>query len=166
MRNFPKALVALLLCCCMLCGCSLIPDNLEPIVLTVEDLTITMPGYYENLVSSKNANLVEGFFLYGFSEIMVTGIREAYDLFEEVPTLEAYANKLITDNELNTQIEVIDGLTTFTYRQLDNGESYTYITAVFAGTDAFWMVHAGCTTLNFEVAKEKLMDILKTIEVK
>ena len=60
---------------------------------------------------------------------------------------------------------MVDGLTTFTYRQLQNSDSYTYITAVYAGTESFWMVTAGCKTLNFDAIKDKLVDILKTVVV-
>ena len=51
MARSTKVLVVLILCCSLLCGCSMLPDALDPIVLTVDDLTITMPGYYENYVT-------------------------------------------------------------------------------------------------------------------
>ena len=99
-----------------------------------------------------------------YSEIMITGLRDDYSVFEEIPTLEEYANQLIAKNsdKITSEVEIIDGLTTFTYRQLESSDSYTCITAVFAGTESFWMVTACCKTVNFKSAKDKLVEILKT----
>ena len=163
MGKFPKALVCLLLCCSLLCGCSM---ELDPIVVNEMDLTITLPGYFEDMTENATTD-VEGFFAYQYSEIMITGLRDDYSVFEEIPTLEEYANQLIAKNSemISSEVEIIDGLTTFTYRQLENSDSYTCITAVFAGTEAFWMVTACCKTVNFKSAKDKLVEILKTTVV-
>jgi hypothetical protein len=163
MGKFPKALVCLLLCCSLLCGCTM---ELDPIVVNEMDLTMTLPGYFEDM--SENATVdVEGFFAYQYSEIMITGLRDDYSVFEEIPTLEEYATQLIANSSemISSEVEIIDGLTTFTYRQLENSDSYTCITAVFAGTEAFWMVTACCKTVNFKSAKDKLVEILKTTVV-
>ena len=163
MGKFPKALVCLLLCCSLLCGCTM---ELDPIVVNEMDLTMTLPGYFEDM--SENATVdVEGFFAYQYSEIMITGLRDDYSVFEEIPTLEEYAMQLIANSSemISSEVEIIDGLTTFTYRQLENSDSYTCITAVFAGTEAFWMVTACCKTVNFKSAKDKLVEILKTTVV-
>ena len=163
MGKFPKALVCLLLCCSLLCGCTM---ELDPIVVNEMDLTMTLPGYFEDM--SENATVdVEGFFAYQYSEIMITGLRDDYSVFEEIPTLEEYATQLIANSSemISSEVAIIDGLTTFTYRQLENSDSYTCITAVFAGTEAFWMVTACCKTVNFKSAKDKLVEILKTTVV-
>ena len=163
MGKFPKALVCLLLCCSLRCGCT---RELDPIVVNEMDLTMTLPGYFEDM--SENATVdVEGFFAYQYSEIMITGLRDDYSVFEEIPTLEEYATQLIANSSemISSEVEIIDGLTTFTYRQLENSDSYTCITAVFAGTEAFWMVTACCKTVNFKSAKDKLVEILKTTVV-
>ena len=162
MGKFPKILLCLLLCCSLLCSCSM---ELDPIVVSEMDLTMTLPGYFEDLVTDETAAQIEGFFMYGYSEIIITGLRDKYEIFDVVPTLEEYANGLIENSEVSSQVEIVDGMTTFTYRQLDNSESYTYITAVFAGTDAFWMVTAGCKTVNFDSARDKLVEIMKTTVV-
>ncbi len=166
MAHKAKILICLVLCCSLLGGCSMIPAELDPIVLTVDDLTITMPGYFENLITEQVETEMGGFFLYGYSEIVLTGLRDTYEIFENgIPTLEEYANSLIQDNEVTSEVEIIDGLTTFTYRQLSKSDSYTYMTAVFAGSEAFWMVTIGCKTLNFDSARDKFIEILKTVVV-
>ena len=164
MGKFPKILISLLLCCALLCSCSM---ELDPIVVTEMDLTITLPGYFEDLVTDETASQIEGFFMYGYSEIVITGVRDDYSVFEEIPTLEEYASQLIANNseQISSEVEIIDGLTTFTYRQLENSDSYTCITVVFEGTEAFWMVTACCKTINFKSAKDKLLEIIKTTVV-
>ena len=163
MGKFPKALVCLLLCCSLLCGCTM---ELDPIVVNEMDLTMTLPGYFEDMTENATVD-VEGFFAYQYSEIMITGLRDDYSVFEEIPTLEEYATQLIANSSemISSEVEIIDGLTTFTYRQLENSDSYTCIAAVFAGTESFWMVTACCKTVNFKSAKDKLVEILKTTVV-
>ena len=165
MARSTKVLVVLILCCSLLCGCSMLPDALDPIVLTVDDLTITMPGYYENYVTELIETETGGYFVYGYSEITITGLRDSYEVFDQVPTLEGYASKLIQDNEITAEVEMVDGLTTFTYRQLQNSDSYTYITAVYAGTESFWLVTGSCQTMNFKYAQEKFIEIFSSIQV-
>ena len=164
MAKFSKVFICILLCCTLLCSCSSIPDDLDPIVVSNMDMTITLPGYFENMIQGETAE-VDGFFAYGYSEIMITGLRDTYELFETVPTLEEYANSLIENSDVSAEVEIIDGLTTFTYRQLSNSESYTYFAVVFAGSESFWMITASCTTMNFDTAKDKLLEIIKTTEV-
>ena len=163
MPKFPKLLVCLLLSCALLCGCSLIPGELEDIEVNVDELTIYLPGYFKNYVTEP----VDGFFMYGYDEVTVGGFREDYSFFEEIPSLEDYAAKMIADNQLDSQVEIIDGIVTFSFPKLVNdNDSYTYLTAIFAGTDAFWTIQAGVRTLNYEVAKQMLMDIIKTVTVR
>ena len=166
MGKFPKILVCLLLCCSLLCGCSTISLELDPIVVNEMDLTMSIPGYFEDMTANAAVD-IEGFFAYQYSEIVINGLRDDYSVFEEVPTLEEYANQLIANNsgQIIAEVEIIDGMTTFTYRQLEGTDSYTYITAVFAGTEAFWMVTACCKTINFKSSKDKLVEILKTTVV-
>ena len=166
MARSAKILVALVLCCSLLSGCaSLIPEDMADQVLTFDDLTISLPVYFEDMTDTGNPIPTEGFFVYGYSEIMITGLRDDKSLFETVPTLEEYGKTLIAQSDVTTELEVIDGLTTFTYYQLYNNESYTYTAFLFEGTDSFWMVQAGCKTMNFKYVQEKLFEICKTIRV-
>ena len=166
MRKFPQILLALLLVCSLLCGCSSLQAIQKDQTLTFQDLSITLPSYFDDMTDPNSGVTIDGFFMYGYQEIMISGIREDYSLFEEVPSLEEYGKLLIENNSLNSQLEVIDGLTTFTFSQLVNdSESYTYITSIYAGTDAFWMVQAGCRTMNMSSTRDKLIDFLKTVVV-
>ena len=166
MARSAKVLVALILCCSLLCGCSaLIPDEVEYQSLTDTDLTITLPSYFENMSAYDDTVPTSGFFAYGYSEILITGLRDDKAQFEEVPTLAEYCNSLIENSGIECEIESMDGLLTFTYYQLNSDKSYTCIASVYEGTDAFWLITATCQTMNYKYAKDKFIEIFKTVQV-
>ena len=167
MSKLSKVITALFLVCALtLSGCaSLIPDVAEAEPRTVQDLTVSIPVYFEDMSVYQASLPASGFFMYGYSEIVLTGLRDDKTLFEEVPTLEEYAKILISNSEVDAQVEIIDGLTTFTYFQLKNSQSYTCFAAVFEGTDSFWIVTGSCQTMNFKYAQEKFIEIFKSIQV-
>ena len=166
MAKSAKILVALVLCCSLLTGCSSIfPDDVVDDVMTFDDLTISLPIYFDNMTIYDETNPVSGLFVYGYSEIIVTGLRDDKSQFEEIPTLEEYGKKLIENSEVNAEIEIIDGLVTFTYYQLNNNQSYTYFASLYEGTDSFWLVTACCQTMNFKHAKDKFLEIFHSVQV-
>ena len=167
MPKLSKVLVSLVLICALtLSGCaSLFPGEVESDILTFDDLTVALPVYYEDMSIYDDTIPVSGFFVYGYSEIMITGLRDDKSLFEEVPTLDEYANTLIANSEVDATVELIDGITTFTYYQLNDSQSYTCFAAVFEGTDSFWMITCSCQTMNFKYVQEKFIEIFKTVQV-
>ena len=167
MSKLSKVITALFLVCALtLSGCaSLIPDVAEAEPITVQDLTVSIPVYFEDMSVYQDSLPASGFFMYGYSEIVLTGLRDDKTQCEEVPTLEEYAKILISNSEVDAQVEIIDGLTTFTYFQLKNSQSYTCFAAVFEGTDSFWIVTGSCQTMNFKYAQEKFIEIFKSIQV-
>ena len=166
MSRSAKVIVALILCCSLLCGCSaLIPDEVEYQALTDTDLTITLPSYFENMSAYDDTVPTSGFFAYGYSEILITGLRDDKAQFEAVPTLEEYRDSLIKTSGIECEIESIDGLLTFTYYQLNGNQSYTCIAAVYEGTESFWLITATCQTMNFKYARDKFIEIFKTVQV-
>ena len=163
MNRIAKILVCALLVCCCLGGCAKIDTLTEDRTLTFHDLTITLPGYFENQLSSSYTG--QDTFMYGVYEISVTGVREEFALFDEIPSLEEYGNKLISTNNLNTFLEQEEGLTTFTYSYMDGTTSYTYLAAVYEGSQAFWLVQASCKTENFDSTRDALFTYLKSVTV-
>ena len=96
MSKLSKVITALFLVCALtLSGCaSLIPDVAEAEPITVQDLTVSIPVYFEDMSVYQDSLPASGFFMYGYSEIVLTGLRDDKTLFEEVPTLEEYAKIL------------------------------------------------------------------------
>ena len=103
--------------------------------------------------------------MYGVYEITITGIREGFELFDKVPKLEEYGNLIISNNSLSSALQQEDNLTTFTYSKIEGKTSYTYLAAIYEGSEAFWLVQAGCKTENFEDTRESLMTYLKSVKV-
>ena len=163
MSRAVKILVCLILTVCCLCGCSKIETLTEDQTLTFMDLTITLPGYFENRLHSDYT--AKDTFMYGIYEITVTGIRENKELFEEVPTLEEYGNLLISGNNLSSTLEQEEGLTTFTFSLMDGKNSFTHLAAIYEGAESFWLVQVSCKTENFEDSRDGFLTYLKSVTV-
>ena len=163
MRRFVKTFVCVLLVVCCLCGCSKIDTLTEDQTLTFMDLSITLPGYFENRLHSDYT--AKDTFMYGVYEITVTGVREGKALFDQVPTLEEYGNLLISGNQLSSTLQQEEGLTTFTFSLMDGKTSYTHLAAIYEGSDSFWLVQISCKTENFEDSRESFLTYLKSVTV-
>ena len=163
MSRFTKILVCLLLVCCCLCGCTKINTMTEDQTLTFMDLSITLPGYFENRLHSDYTD--KDTFMYGTYEINITGVRESKTLFDQVPELEEYGNLLIANNNLSSTLQQEEGLTTFTFSMLEGKTSFTYLAAVYEGSDSFWLVHISCKTENFDTSRDTFLTYLKSVTV-
>jgi hypothetical protein len=76
-----------------------------------------------------------------------------------------YADLYIRVNKLSTSVVEKDGLVTFTYTAEADGQSFTYLSAVFANAEHFWLVQTYCYTENFEKNEADFMECLKSIKV-
>ena len=163
MSRFTKILVCVILVVGCLCGCSKIDTLTEDQTLTFMDLSITLPGYFEDRLHSDYT--AKDTFMYGVYEITVTGVREDKTLFDQVPTLEEYGNLLISGNNLSATLQQEDGLTTFTFSLMDGKNSFTHLAAIYEGTGAFWLVQFSCRTENFDDSRESFLTYLKSVTV-
>ena len=160
MPKFSRILICFLLIGSLLCGCNI---QLPDIVVDAGDLTISLPGYFDNYMEEE----VEGFFMYGYDELTIGGFRDDFSNYETIPTAEEYAAMIIADSEVEATMENIEGLVAFTFPKLVNDkDSYTYLTVVFVGSEAFWTIQAGLRTLNYNVTRDRLIEIIKTTVVK
>lgn len=160
MRKF-RVLLCLLLIGCTLCACTQMRAMTGEQTVTVNDLTITLPGYFENQLSQTLS--VDNTFMYGIYDISVTGVREDFSLFDQVPTLEEYTQMLLTGNHLDSIPYQEDGLTLFIYSVENSGHSFTYLTAVYEGSSSFWLVQAGCKSSEFESSRNNFQTYLKSV---
>ena len=163
MNRSAKILVCVLLVVCCLCGCAKIDTLTEDQTLTFMDLTITLPGYFEDRLHKDYT--AKDTFMYGVYEITVTGVREDKALFDEVPKLEEYGNLLITNNNLTSTLQQEEGLTTFTFSLMDGKTSFTHLAAIYEGSESFWLVQISCKTENFEDSRESFLTYLKSVTV-
>jgi hypothetical protein len=165
-KLFSLGLVLVLLVS-MLSGCAL-TQLLGDKEITFDDLTITVPGMYLNLLNvANNPDLA---FLYGFEDTAVLGIQESVGDVQDafglrIRSAKDYANVYISVNNLAATVVEKDGLVTFTYTAEVDGQSFTYLSAVFANAENFWLVQTYCYTENFEKNEADFMECLKSVKV-
>lgn len=157
-RKFALVLSAL---CILFCGCG-VSDK----TVTVDKLSVTLPGNYADYSNeSFSANYT---FTYGYQDIAVMGLKEDFSLFREYgldPTLEEYLNLVISANGITQPATEDNGLYTFSFSSDVDGVMYSYLAAVYEGSDAFWLVQAGCQSQNFGDNQELFRQILHSVTV-
>ena len=166
MKRF-SAIIALLLAICLLAGCSdALNKMVPPQEVTVEDLTMTLPGYFVNW--SKETWAANFPFVYGFNSSAVLGVKES------VSTLEAslsevsarkYADLFLEYNGLDSTVNEEDGLITFSYTADAEGTNITYLCGVYKGSTHSWVIQCYCATQEFEIFEEDFCQILKSVRV-
>ena len=136
--------------------------------LTFDDLTITVPGMYLDMVSiADNPDLA---FLYGFNDTAVLGIQESISdvqasLGSKITSAKEYANLYVEVNKLDATVTEKDGLVTFTHTADVDGQSFTYLCAAFANEEHFWMVQTYCYSENFEKNEADFLECLKSVKL-
>jgi len=167
MKKLISLCLVLVLLASVLSGC-VFSQLLGDKELTFDDLTITVPGMYLDMVSiADNPDLA---FLYGFNDTAVLGIQESVSDVQgsfgtTVRSARDYADLYISVNKLSSTVVEKDGLVTFTYTADIDGQSFTYLSAVFANAEHFWLVQTYCYTENFEKNEADFMECLKSIKV-
>ena len=167
MKKLISLCLVLVLLASVLSGC-VFSQLLGDKELPFDDLTITVPGMYLDMVSiADNPDLA---FLYGFNDTAVLGIQESVSDVQgsfgtTVRSARDYADLYISVNKLSSTVVEKDGLVTFTYTADIDGQSFTYLSAVFANAEHFWLVQTYCYTENFEKNEADFMECLKSIKV-
>ena len=160
MKRTVSLTLVLALVCALLSGCGAVGDK----QITVEDLTLTIPGYYQDMSTMEGTSDMT--FAYGFLDALVCGIREEFSLFGDYKpdSLADYAQLVIEVNGLDCQTEDYNGILTFRYTT-DNGDgAHSYLAAVFESSNAYWLVQFGCSAENFEGNLAKFQKILTSIQ--
>ncbi len=130
--------------------------------LTFADLQLTLPGDFMDL--SEEDIDADADFLYGRKTLIVKGAAEDKTKLQEM-TLEQYTSLVISGNQLKTTPEVYGKGYTFSYEKTVNGETYTYITATFAGTDNFWLLQFYCPGKDLEENRPEIDMILAGLKI-
>ena len=167
MKQIAKISLLLVLALSLLVGCNNTLDKIvPPQSVTCEDITLTLPGYF---IDFGDEDWAEGFpFVYGFNETAVLGVKDSVDTMDAAfPNLDAkgYAEMFIEFNELDSTIQEVDGVVTFSYTAESDGMNFTYLCGAYKGETNFWVVQCYCETKNLADYQTDFMDILKSVKV-
>lgn len=94
-------------------------------------------------------------------DVIVTALREEYNLFPSSYTVEDYANAVITNNVLEDTEVFIDNkhdYAYFSYEKEVNSQELYYFATCHASDTAFWLIQFCCTKED----KPELLDTFKT----
>jgi len=154
------AVLCLFLAVCLLVGCDSYPEGNS---FTYQDLTITLPGDFEELykgTASKDAD-----FFYGRDTLIVMGLSEKKSDLKPM-SLEEYTAYVIQGNELTCTPERSGTGYVFSYEAtVSDTSSYTYVVTTFAGDTNFWILQFYCPTEKFHENKAEIDMILEGIKL-
>lgn len=119
-----------------LTGCSLFASAPKDKTFTKSGMSITLTeDFNEKEIVSYTAT-------YESTHVAIFALKEEFNLlagFEDY-TLDEYAGMVIENNGKDCQVEHKDDLTYFTFDYAANGKTYKYLSCVYKGTDAFWLI--------------------------
>ena len=163
MKRLISGLFALLLSL-LLVGCAgAMPEQ----TVVCGDLAITLPANFVDLSAEsygKDLSLV-----YGMNELIVTAGREdAAALKAQLPHIDAleYARLVVSTNALDAQVQLEEEIPTFTYTMGTGEESFTYLVAVFASEENFWLVQCFCPTEAFDQNRDEMWRYITTVNIR
>ena len=141
-------------------------------VREAKEKTFTSNGLEVTLTEAFKESSVEGYTAcYDSTKVAVLALKENKSDFASLGSinLSTYANLVKKANESKSPsaIEIKDGLTYMTYEftNPDNNKEYSYLTVMYEGEDAFWMVQFATLTEDYAEYESFLFDCAKTVKV-
>lgn len=134
-------------------------NKADPKDFTVGDMTITLTDKFRTFEE-------EGFAAcYGTKDQTVLVVEEKFTQFEGAAELTRaeYAQLVLESNGLSSAVKVqeADGLTFFEYQ----ADTFNYLTVVYKGQDAFWMVQFCADINNADAFEADFMAMAKTVKL-
>ena len=154
------SMFVILLCAVLLFTCSCGVVNTEPKTFSKSGMTIELTNAFsEKEVVSYTAT-------YQSMDIIVLALKEEFTLFgTDTMTLNEYAQLVLDANLLEAEIITEDSITYFEYAREVNGKNLSYLSCVYRGTDAYWLIQFSCDTSNYTKLKETMLQYAATVQV-
>ena len=147
----------------LLCGCNgALPDQ----TVVCGDLAITLPGHFMDLSDEEFAREFE--MVYGFQDEAVFVLKEpAAELTPYYPEIdtEEYAHLAVESYGLDSTVEIVDSIPTFTYSAQAQDMGFTYMVGVFQSETDFWMVQCYCNTEDYAEKQSQMWDCIKSVRI-
>jgi hypothetical protein len=131
-----------------------------------EQFSISIPDIFEE----KTDTGYDAFYVYG--DVFVWAIKDPFIGVDGSSEWDVahYANTIYTLNMPNSPkpVTVEEGLTIMEYTVFNpsRNKTYTYLTSMYKGSDAFWMVQLVCLDKDFGEYRPKFIEWAKTVKVK
>ena len=166
-----KKLLAIVLCLAVslsvFCGCEKVLDKVvEPKTVTVDDLTMTLPGYFLDYSAQDWAKDFP--FVYGYNSSAVLGVKEDIATLEtSLPNLTAmeYAKLFLQYNNVTSEITEQEGVITFSYTATVDNTVIAYKCGVFKGQQNFWVIQCYCAQSDLPQFEADFIELLKSVKV-
>ena len=164
-----KKIISLLLCFVIIisvCSCADITDS-ETSAHEKEEFSINIPDMFEDKTEGTGYAA-----LYVYSDVYVWAIKDAFSGLDGSVNweLDYYANTIHMVNEQNSPKPLYkeNGLTLMEYTVFNESKNktFTYLTSMYKGSDAFWMVQFVCEDKNFEEYKPSFIEWAESVKVK
>ena len=163
-----KKILSLFLCIATvisLCACTDILSS-DKRIYSTEEFSINMPdGFEEKTDIGYDAFYVK-------DDVYVWAIKDPFSAFDGSVewTIGEYADLIYTSNSQHFpgQVYTEEGLTLMEYTVFNSSKNktFTYLTSMYKGSDAFWTVQLVCEKDDFEEYKPYFIEWAKTIKVK
>ena len=92
--------------------------------------------------------------------------KEEFELAEGFSdlSLQEYAQLVIDNNGIDSEISGIDGLTYFVYERESEGKTGKTRACVYKSDDAFWLIHFACDIKDYDGLSESITKWAKSVE--
>ena len=157
-RNLLRIISMILLTSILLCGCGGEKNQ----TITSNGLTMTIPASMKDITEDSGYT-----FAYASNKQPVIGLYEEKSIFLSYGldlTLEEYCDLVIQGNSLDAAPTEVNGLLTFRFDSVVNGETYSYLAAVFENTDAFWLIQCSSKSADFDGYYENFLNYLGSVQ--
>jgi len=155
-----RLIVCVLVLMCLLSGCTDRDQYPTGINLSLQDISLTLPGDFADLSGEKYVE--DAVFMYGRKSLVVMGLAEKKESMKAM-NLAEYTDTVIHANGLScTAIQSGDGYL-FTYEKPLDGTTYTYTIATFEGVNNFWILQFYGPTASLQENQPEIDIILESI---
>ncbi|MDD2268730.1 MAG: hypothetical protein PHY15_04150 [Eubacteriales bacterium] len=101
---------------------------------------------------------------YNSGKVAVFALKEEFTLFSGINySLEEYAEVVLKNNSLSSEVKEVDGLVTFTFKKDVEKTNFSYFASVYKTTDAYWLIQFACESSDYETYKDEIIKYAKSV---
>jgi len=152
-------ILALVLSACLLGACA--KEAKDQIFIKDDMYIVLTEKFREDEVSGQTVS-------YRSNRSVVVLLRDEFSGLEgldiEATDEAAYAELVIYNNGIESLVEEVDGLTTFSYQKKVKDKDYSYLAVTYKGAQAYYLIQFACETEEFEDLRPLFLKWAKTFK--